>query len=220
MNVAQPSLQADAANAVPRDYNFAADILKRNLDTGRAGKLAYIDARQGWTYGALAERVDRFGSVLSSLGIRREERVIVCLLDGIDWPTAFLGAIKAGVVPIPLNTLLTESDYRFMLEDSRVSALVVSEALLPTFEPLLKSMPALRHVIVSGKDGHGHLHLQSLMGGASNAFEPARTTCDDACFWLYSSGSTGTPKGAVHIHSSLVQTAELYAKCEAWLGGK
>ena len=86
---------------IPRDYNFAADILKRNLDAGRGNKLAYIDHRGQYSYAALADRVDRFGQVLRSLGIRREERVLICLLDTIDWPTAFLGAIKAGVVAVP-----------------------------------------------------------------------------------------------------------------------
>jgi benzoate-CoA ligase len=99
-----------------------------------------------------------------------------------------------------------------MLEDSRARALIVSEALLPAFAPLLNDLPFLRHVIVSGKDAHGHLHLQQLMAGAATQFAAAPTTADDACFWLYSSGSTGTPKGTVHIHSSLIRTAELYAK--------
>ena len=78
-------------------------------------------------------RVERFGHALRTLGVRREERVLICLLDTIDWPTAFLGAIKAGVVAVPVNTLMTEDDYRFMLEDSRARALVVSEELLPKF---------------------------------------------------------------------------------------
>ena len=117
------------ASAIPRDYNFAADILKRNLDAGRGGKIAFIDPRGKYSYAELAERVERFGHVLRSLGVRREERILICLLDGIDWPTAFLGAIKAGVVAVPVNTLMTEDDYRFMLEDSRARLLVVSEAL-------------------------------------------------------------------------------------------
>ena len=100
-----------------------------------------IDPRGSWTYGQLAERVDRFGRVLRSLGIRREERILLALLDTIDWPTAFLGAIKAGIVPIPVNTLMTEDDYRFMLADSRAKVLVVSEALLPKFANLIGSSP-------------------------------------------------------------------------------
>jgi benzoate-CoA ligase len=133
-------------------------------------------------------------------------------LDTIDFPSVFLGAIKAGIVPVTANTLLTTADYKFMLEDSRVRALIVSEALLPVIQPLLNDLPLLKHVIVSGKDAHGHLHLQQLMSQAGTQFAPAPTLSDDICFWLYSSGSTGTPKGAVHIHSSLIQTAELYAK--------
>ena len=111
MNYAPPE------SSIPRDYNFAADILKRNLDAGRGNKLAYIDHRGQYTYAELADRVERFGQVLRSLGMRREERVLICLLDTIDWPTAFLGAIKAGVVAAPVNTLMTEADYRFMLND-------------------------------------------------------------------------------------------------------
>src|SRR5438876_275739 len=94
-----PTIDARAAiDAIPRNYNFGADIIERNLKAGRADKPVFIDPRGSWTYGQLAERVDRFGHVLRSLGIRREERILLALLDTIDWPTAFLGAIKAGVL--------------------------------------------------------------------------------------------------------------------------
>ncbi len=148
MNNAQPGLAPSApADAIPRDYNFAADILKRNLDAGRAGKAAYIDNRGSWTYAQLADRVDRFGHVLRSLGIRREERVLICLTDTIDWPTAFLGAIKAGVVAVPVNTLLTEDDYSFMLKDSRARLLVISDELMPRFKKAISASerPHPRH---------------------------------------------------------------------------
>ncbi|MGH8759387.1 MAG: benzoate-CoA ligase family protein [Burkholderiales bacterium] len=197
---------------VPREYNAAHDLVERNLVAGRSAKIAYIDDQGHYTYGELAQRVDRAANALTGLGLEMESRVMLAHLDAIDFPSVFLGAIKAGIVPITANTLLTTSDYRFMLEDSRAGALIVSEALLPNFEPLLKSLPFLKHVVVSGKDPHGHAHLQSLMSKAATNFEAAPTTCDDVCFWLYSSGSTGTPKGTVHVHSSLIQTAELYAK--------
>ncbi len=125
------------AAAIPRDYNFAADILKRNLDAGRGGKIAFIDGNGQYSYADLAGRVERFAHVLRSLGVRREERVLMCLLDTVDWPTAFLGAIKAGVVAVPVNTLMTEDDYKFMLADSRARVLVVSEELLPKFSSAL-----------------------------------------------------------------------------------
>ena len=197
---------------VPRDYNAAHDLIERNLIAGRAAKIAYIDDDGRYTYGQLAERINRAADALTGIGLGMEERVMLCHLDTVDWPSAFLGAIKAGIVPVAVNTLLTAGDYEFMLRDSRARALIVSEALYSTFAPLIGKLPLLKHVIVSGKNAHGHLLLQDLMARAGKAFETAPTTCDDACFWLYSSGSTGTPKGTVHIHSSLIYTAELYAR--------
>lgn len=197
---------------IPRDYNAAADLIGRNLAAGRGGKLAYIDDAGQYTFAQLAERVNRFGSGLQALGLQMEERVLIAMLDGIDWPSAFLGAIKAGIIPIAVNTLLTTRDYEYMLSDSRAKALIVSEALLPQFAPLLGKLPFLKHVIVSGKDAGGHLLFEAILKRGKTDLPSAPTTRDDACFWLYSSGSTGLPKGTVHVHSSMAITAELYAK--------
>ena len=197
---------------IPRGYNAAHDLIERNLEAGRAGKAAYIDDSGACTYGELAQRMNRWANAITGLGLRMDERVLLCLLDTIDFPTAFLGSIKAGVVPIAANTLLTVNDYEFMLKDSRARALVVSEALLPVFAPLLGKFPGLSHVIVSGKSAGSHIAMSDLLAKSSASFEPAATTADDACFWLYSSGSTGLPKGTVHVHSSMILTAELYGR--------
>ena len=212
MNIAQQSVRPHAsADAIPRDYNFAADILKRNLDAGRAGKIAYVDGGASCTYGELAERVERFGHALRSLGIRREERIVICLTDTIDWPTAFLGAIKAGIVAIPINTMLTEDDYRFMLGDSRARLQVVSEEHYPKFAHAIAASGDLAHVIVSGDNPHGHLRFADVLASARTEPVTAATTRDDMCFWLYTSGSTGRPKGAVHTHADLILNNDLYA---------
>src|SRR5260370_1715874 len=97
-----------------------------------------------------------------------------------------------------------------MLRDSRARLLVVSQQLLAGFVPVLERHAGLK-VIVAGEDGHGHPRLADLMAQAKSSFAAAQTSCDDICFWLYSSGSTGTPKGAVHLHSHLIRTVELYA---------
>ena len=188
---------------IPRDYNAADDLVGGNLNAGRAGKVAYIDDAGQCTFGELAERVNRFGNHLLSLGLRMEDRILIAMHDSIDWPVAFLGAIKAGIVPIAVNTLLTPKDYEYMLSDSRAKALLVSEPLKPQFEPFLSKLPFLKHVIVSPF---------GFLSGSNPNLVAAPTTADDPCFWLYSSGSTGMPKGTVHVHSSMRLTAELYAK--------
>jgi benzoate-CoA ligase len=197
---------------IPREYNAAHDLTERNLRAGRADKVAFIDDAGSLTYGALARRVDAFAHGLLARGLRMEDRALLCLHDTLDFPVAFLGCIKAGIVPIPVNTLLTAGDYEFMLRDSRARALVVSAPLLGTFTPLLARAPMLSRVIVSGKDAAGHTAFAELLAEPGRVFPPAPTTADDACFWLYSSGSTGTPKGTVHVHASPIQTAELYAR--------
>src|SRR5262252_7557296 len=113
---------------LPRDYNAAVDLIGRNLAAGRGGKVAFRDDRGAYSYAELAERVERFGDVLAGLGVLPEQRILLSLLDTIDFPVAFLGAIRAGIVPVPVNTLLTPADYDFMLRDSRARALIVSDA--------------------------------------------------------------------------------------------
>ncbi|MDP9083993.1 MAG: benzoate-CoA ligase family protein, partial [Pseudomonadota bacterium] len=136
---------------------------------------------------------------------------LLCLHDSIDWPVAFLGAIHAGVVPVPVNTLLTADEYEYMLQDSRARLAIVSASLLPRFLPLLHKVASLATLVVSGGDNETSLSMQHFMALTHAHAEVAPTTRDDMCFWLYSSGSTGRPKGTVHVHSSLMYTANYYA---------
>jgi benzoate-CoA ligase len=197
---------------IPSEYNAAHDLLERNLRAGRGAKVAYFDDYGSYTYGDLAERVNRCANALVDLGLQPEQRVLLCLQDTFDFPTAFLGSIKAGIVPVAVNTLLKAADYEYMLRDSRACALIVSAPLLPIFTPLLDQMPRLKHVIVSHGESSGFHSFAKLLANAQDTFEPAASSGDDACFWLYSSGSTGAPKGTIHAHASLIQTAELYAR--------
>jgi benzoate-CoA ligase len=189
----------------PRQYNAAVDLIERNLAAGRGGKVAYIDDAGTCTYAQLAERADRAANALRALGLQREERIAIAMLDCADWVALFLGAIKAGIVPVALNTLLTPSDYEYQLKDSRARAAFVSEPLLKSFEGIAKSCPDLKHLVP-------HATLKDLLQKANARAEAAPTTRDDMCLWLYSSGSTGAPKGTVHLHGHVVLTAELYAK--------
>ena len=200
----------EALGAIPRNYNFATDVLQNNLAAGRADKRAFMDGQRTLTYRELADRVARFGAALRGMGVRREERVLMAMLDTVDWPTTFLGCLKAGIIAVPVNTLLTEDDYRYMLTDSRAKCLVVSDALFPKFEKVIADCPDLDHVIVSGSNPHGYRLFEDVIGADEPEDYTAPTTADDIAFWLYTSGSTGAPKGAVHVHASLKLTADLY----------
>ncbi|MGE3774646.1 MAG: benzoate-CoA ligase family protein [Gammaproteobacteria bacterium] len=198
---------------IPRNYNAACDLIERNLLAGRGDKIAYIDDGGRYSFRELAARVNRASNALRALGLGLEDRIMVALHDTIDFPAVFLGAIKAGIVPVATNTLLKPADYAFMLNDCRAKVLVVSAPLLPVFEEAIAASPFLAHVLVAGGEaGAGCSSLAALMAAAAPEATTAPTTCDDPCFWLYSSGSTGTPKGTVHIQSSPIHTAELYAR--------
>jgi benzoate-CoA ligase len=192
-------------------YNAADDLIGRNLEAGRGDKPAFVGADGAMTYAELDRAANRFANLLRAEGVRMEERVLLCMLDTTAWPVCFLGAIRAGAVPIPVNTRLTAGDYAFMLEDSRARMLVVSEPLMPAFADHLDGHDALKTVLVDGADGGGHPLLSNALAAQSDTFETAPTRAGDMCFWLYTSGTTGKPKGAVHLQTHLIETANLYA---------
>jgi benzoate-CoA ligase len=208
---------APPASEIPAFYNAAVDLIERNLPE-RAEKTAFVDEQGSYTYGELARRADRAAGALRGLGLHEEQRVVLGLLDTIDFPAAFLGAIKAGIVPIPVNTLFQPLDYAFILADSRAKAAIVSAELLPAYEEAARLASWSGRVIVSDPRGTlagagaKHPTLEALMRDATPLAEAAPTRPDDACFWLYSSGSTGKPKGTVHVQTSMIRTAELFAQ--------
>ena len=139
---------------LPREYNAAVEFIDANLAKGRSDKTAFIDAGGSYTYGELAERVNRAGNALRALGAGMETRVLMCMLDDIDFPAVFWGVIKAGCVPVPINTLLTSDDYAHLLRDSRARIVVVSDALLDRFEPALADQPHVEQVVIAGDEAH------------------------------------------------------------------
>jgi benzoate-CoA ligase len=204
-----------AAVTPPADnFNFAQHLLSCN--SHRSNKAAFIDDHGTLSYGQLDERVRRVAAGLRSLGIKREERVLLLMHDCNDWPVSFLGAMYAGIVPVAVNTLLTADDYAYMLEHSRAQAVLVSGALLPALTAAMtKSDHEVSKVIVSHPAAPLHpaeVEFETFVQAHSPLHKPAATSPDDPGFWLYSSGSTGRPKGAVHSHGNPYWTAELYGK--------
>ena len=207
-------------NSLPERFNFAEHLF--SVNSGRPAKAAYIDDRGTLSYGDLEERSRKFAAALLASGVQREERVLLLMLDGSDWPVCFLGSLYAGVVPVAVNTLLTSDDYAYMLDHSGAKAALVSGALLPTLQSAMeKGGHQLRTVFVSQPTGElpaGMLELEAAIAARAPLPQPAATSPRDHAFWLYSSGSTGKPKGTVHVHGSPWWTAELYGKPVLGLG--
>src|SRR5579884_2421407 len=199
---------------IPEQFNAASYYVDRNVQEGRGGKVAIEAGDERITYQQVLERVNQTGSLLrDALGVRREERVLLLLLDTPEFAYSFFGAMKIGAVPIPTNTLLKPADYQYILNDSRAGVAIVSEALLPQLPAIPREqLRFLRAVVVVGNAPAGTRSLSELMQVQPTTLEAAETSRDDAAFWLYSSGSTGFPKGCVHLHHDMVVCAELYAK--------
>ena len=193
---------------LPERFNAAEDLIAPNIAAGRGAKVALRDHRGALTYAGLAGRIDRMAGTFARLGIAPGERVLLCLLDTRDFPTVFLGAIKAGVVPVPLNTLFTADDYGWFLENSGAKAVFVTGELADRWTEVAAAHPEVQFF---SSEGGPWRDVEVLLDAASPQREPAATRRDDIAFWLYTSGSTGRPKGAMHRHASLRLTANLYA---------
>ena len=185
----------------------------------RAGKVAYVDDIGALTYGGLASSIIRCGDALRALGLRPEQRLLLILHDCNEWPIAFLGALYAGLIPIPVNTLLTAEDYAYVIEHSGAAAAIVSRSLLAILrEALHRATRSVCEItIVSGTSSFNEpasnaLDLATLISSGNVDYTGVHTHADAMAFWLYSSGSTGRPKGVVHTHANLYWTSELYAR--------
>ena len=194
----------------PPVFNVAVPFIDRHPDEGRGGKAAIIadDTDTTVSYEQLAERVNRCGNLLRSLAGEPGGRVLMVVKDCPEFFYLFWGAIKAGLVPAPLNTLLRAVDYRFMIEDSQCAGLVYSSEYLGEVSRALAAADHSPQFVLCTE---GPSSVADMMEESSPVLAPAPTTADSEGFWLYSSGSTGRPKGAVHRHRDIVTTCVHYA---------
>jgi len=190
-----------------RDYNAAVDFVDRNVAEGRGEKTAFIDPSRNLTYGELRDNAARIGPMLARMGIEQENRIALVLLDTVDFPVLFWGAIRAGIVPVLVNTRLTVDQYRYLFEDSRAKAVFVSTALLPTVQEAAKDLPNVKEIVVVGGGPASVPRLDALLAAENEGSAPARTSADEVAYWLYSSGTTGMPKGTMHVHSTPMNIA-------------
>ncbi len=206
--VAVDGTRTPSALAFADVFNVAVPFIDRHVFEGRGAKVAIRDAGGDVTYAELATKVNRAGNALAALGLAAGDRVLMVVKDCPVFFYAFWGAIKAGFVPVPLNTLLRAPDYRFIIENARASCILWS----PEFAGEIGSALAEashRPAHALPVEGNGD-SFAARLAAASGALEPAPAAADDPAFWLYTSGSTGAPKGGVHRHRDMVVTSQYF----------
>src|SRR5262252_1184692 len=160
---------------LPTRFNVAVPFIDRHLGEGRGAKAAIRTAQETVTYAELAERVNRAGNALLALGLKPGDRVLMIVKDCPGFFYLFWGAIKAGIVPIPLNTMLRANDYAYLFEDSGCKLVVYSSEFAREVEP------ALKQVSVTGSTVDAFL---AELARASPDLEARLAAPTDDCFWL------------------------------------
>jgi benzoate-CoA ligase len=187
-------------------------VLDANLEAGRADQLALLTADGAVTYRELAGLTGAVASYLTMLDIEREQRILMILDDSPAFPAAFLGAMRIGAVPVPVNPMDRVDNYAYYLDDSYAKVLFVEASLLSAFESVLAARPGLHVVVVDGDAGPYTSFASFDVEHVAELGSPLDTHREDMAFWLYSSGSTGRPKGVVHTHGDISVTVDQYAR--------
>jgi acyl-coenzyme A synthetase/AMP-(fatty) acid ligase len=201
--------------SVPKHFNIGAACTDKHLNTPAASMIAMIveDDAQGTsqiTFEQLAKRTDQFAQLLRNLNVQAGERVLIRLPNNLDYPTAFLGAMKRGAISVPTSTLLTAEEVAYLAKDSTATVLVTDKAAWPSLQDHLTGLPNLKHVFLSGVGEvtpHATLNvcdLDAQLGAIANCESAHLTASDDPAYLVYTSGTTGYPKGVLHAHRALI----------------
>lgn len=188
-----------------RDANlgyFFANSVARYPD-----KVAIIDLYGGTertlTYAQLDERADRAAGLIQQLGVKPGERVGMIVGNRAEFLEIFLGAMRAGTIPVAINTRLARDTLKFILEDAECRAVFVEPGAHP--DAMAVSQAAgIAHCIALESAGDGWLDYAAARDRSARLAEPPRLSADAQAFQPYTSGSTGLPKGAIMTHAGML----------------
>ena len=189
--------------------SHAALLTDHNLEAGRGAKTAIITPDgDEVTYDEVHVAASRFAARLRDAGVQREQRVVLIMDDSPRFHAAFLGTMRAGAVPVPVNFLARADDFRYFMEDAYAVMVVADAPFLDAVEPHAKELGVR---VVTGGVPDVADSVEAWTADGPEHVDPVSTHRDDMAFWLYSSGSTGRPKGVVHTHKDIAFTCEQYA---------
>jgi benzoate-CoA ligase family protein len=201
---------------IPQHYN-ASRILFGNLSQGRGDRLALTGPAGTRSYAELCADASRWGHGFQSLGLKRGDRVLMFLDDTPAYPAAFFGAVRAGFVPLLINTLTPPDLLQFYLSDSSAAIAVTDAEFCTRFDAVACKDTALRTLIVVNGEACDHAVSQTLaaepwLQGFPTELAEADTHRNEMAFWMYSSGSTGRPKGIVHLQHDMAYSEAAFAR--------
>jgi benzoate-CoA ligase family protein len=202
--------------SIPATYN-ASRILFDNLGKGHADRLALTGALGARSYAQLCAEASRWGHGLISLGLKRGDRVLMFLDDTPAYPAAFFGAVRAGFVPLLINTLTPPDLLQFYLSDSAATVAVTDAEFCARFNVTACKDTSLRTLTVVNGEASAHAAANTVIAkewlpGFSADLREADTHRNEMAFWMYSSGSTGRPKGIVHLQHDMGYSDKAFAK--------
>ena len=194
---------------VPERYNVST-LLDAQLEAGRGDRVAHRTEGGEVTYAQLFDLTCRAARALQALGVHPEERVLMAMDDTPYWTAVFLGAIRAGAVPVPVSFLDTPANFRHYARDSS-ARIAFAEAhcyggMVQAVSDLYRPPTVL---VVNGTADEAQT-LESLLDAHPGDVAPFDSHRDDVAFWLFSGGSTGPPKGVVHLQHDIPYTVATY----------
>ncbi|GAB6908624.1 Benzoate--CoA ligase [Desulfosarcina cetonica] len=197
---------------LPDTFNMVSLLLERHLAGPQSERSAIIHKNETISYGELGCMANRIGNGLRQLGVAPGDRVILLLHDRPEFIALFLGAMKIGAVPVPINMLATAEDLDYFINDSQAAVVVVESELHTRLTPIIADAAHLKTVVVHGAAVPGTTELSQMMKDASDQLDVYPTAKTDHSYWLYTSGTTGRPKGVVHYHKDLVHAVEAWGQ--------
>jgi len=200
---------------VPERFNIGVACTDRHLGTAQQDHIAMIvedDALDTATitFAELAQKTNQFAQTLRNLGVKPGDRVLIRLPNSLDYPIAFLGAMKMGAISVPTSTLLTAEEVAYLAKDSGAAVLVTDAAAWYGMADALVETPNLKHILLSqamevkAHEKFNVLSLSQCLSEVEQFAAPHQTRADDPAYLVYTSGTTGYPKGVLHAHRALV----------------
>ncbi|WP_216215902.1 benzoate-CoA ligase family protein [Amycolatopsis aidingensis] len=197
------------------ESNLAGYFLDRNLAEGRGADTALVCGEVSVSYAELVALSARAGHLLRSLGVRKGQRVLLALSDGVEFVAAWYGAQRIGAVTAEVYTFLTAKDYAYYLGYTDAAVVVVDAV---TLEPVRQALAggARARVLVAGVP-EAELRPQesplwTLMEQAPGELEPEPMAAEDVAIWKFTTGSTGSPKACVHPAGNPLASFRHYAR--------